>query len=82
MVTWFSDGQPSYNTMVDIDRNMFNHVSTLFTTAGHAPPITTVGNPDAFIILNKWLPSRCSNNTLIYGHVHKYEAVFGSFVDL
>ena len=33
-VTWFSDGQPSYNTMVDIDTNMFNHVSTLFTTAG------------------------------------------------
>ena len=23
-VTWFSDGQPSYNTMVDIDTNMFN----------------------------------------------------------
>ena len=35
MVTWFSDGQPSYNTMVDIDTNMFNHVSTLFTTAGY-----------------------------------------------
>ena len=34
-VTWFSDGQPSYNTMVDIDANMFNHVSTLFTTAGY-----------------------------------------------
>ena len=34
MVKWFSDGQPSYNTMVDIDTNMFNHVSTLFTTAG------------------------------------------------
>ena len=34
-VTWFSDGQPSYNTMVDIDTNMFNHVSTLFTTAGN-----------------------------------------------
>ena len=33
-VTWFSDGQPSYNTMVDIDTNMFNHVSTLLTTAG------------------------------------------------
>ena len=33
-VTWFSDGQPSYNTMVDIDTNMFNHVSTLFTIAG------------------------------------------------
>ena len=25
-VTWFSDGQPSCNTMVDIDTNMFNHV--------------------------------------------------------
>ena len=35
MVTWFSDGQPSYNTMVDIDTNMFNNVSTLFTTAGY-----------------------------------------------
>ena len=34
-VTWFSDGQPSYNTMVDIDTNMFNHVSTLFITAAH-----------------------------------------------
>ena len=32
MVTWFSDGQPSYNAMVDIDTNIFNHVSTLFTT--------------------------------------------------
>ena len=31
VVTWFSDGQPSYNTMVDIDTNMVNHVSTLFT---------------------------------------------------
>ena len=24
MMTWFSHGQPSYNTMVDIDTNMFN----------------------------------------------------------
>ena len=31
--TWFSDGQPSYNNMVDIDTDMVNHVSTLFTTA-------------------------------------------------
>ena len=33
-MTWFSDGQPSYNTIVDIDTNMVNHVSTLFTAAG------------------------------------------------
>ena len=36
VVTWFSYGRPSYNTMVDIDTNMVNHVSTLFTTAGMA----------------------------------------------
>ena len=34
VVTWFSDGQPPYDTMVDTDTNMVNHVSTLFTAAG------------------------------------------------
>ena len=43
-VTWFSDGQPSYNAMVDIDTNMFNHVSTLFTTAWKALPQETPQN--------------------------------------
>ena len=33
-VDMVSHGQPSYNTMVDIDTNMVNHVSTLFVTAG------------------------------------------------
>ena len=36
VVTWFSDDQPSYNTMVDIDTNMVHHVSTLFATAAQA----------------------------------------------
>ena len=39
-VIWFSDGQPSHNTMADIDTNMFNHVSTLFTTAGSSLKIS------------------------------------------
>ena len=32
VVTWFSEDQPSYNTMADADTNKVNHVSTLFAT--------------------------------------------------
>ena len=42
VVTWFSDGQPSFDTMVDIGTNMVDHVPTLFITAAPLDPLTPV----------------------------------------